>query len=72
MNMKTFRQCRLAQNNFYTIGWIEDRGAKVGAFVEVDELGGLWEVIDVSSHSMTQNDLREKQRVDRGSLKSIK
>lgn len=49
--------------------WIEERGAKVGASVEL--VGdGVWTVTAVYSH-MTGEALREKQKHDRGSLPSI-
>jgi hypothetical protein len=70
--MKTYRMCGLAQNNQRSIGWIEDRGAKLGARVEIDELGGFWTVTGVGETAMTREELTNKQRADRASCSSIK
>lgn len=51
-----------------TVLWIEERGAKVGASVEL--VGdGFWTVTAVYNH-MTGEALRDKQQKDRGSLPS--
>lgn len=63
-------QCRLQQGESQTVGWIEGRGAKIGADVELPELGGMWRVIAVYNH-MDGTALREKQARDRNSLPSI-
>lgn len=70
--MKKYKQCGLKQDNHRTTGWIEERGAKVGLFVEIEELGGFWEVTGVGEISMTAKELANKQQMDRGSLLSIK
>lgn len=70
--MKTYRMCGLLQNNVHTVGWIEDRGTKVGASVEIPELGGFWEVISVGTVTKTAKEMADKQRMDRNSFKSIK
>lgn len=70
--MKNYRMCGLAQENQRTTGWIEERGAKLGARVEIEELGGLWEVTSVGSAVMSNTELREKQRADRNSCASIR
>lgn len=49
---KTYYQCRFSQpegeTSRETIGWIEGRGAKVGALVELKGEDGLWRVETVS------------------------
>ena len=70
--MKEYLQCRLTNGTMYTHGWIEKRGAKVGAKVDVLDLDGLWEVLDVGSYSMTSEELSEKERARRNGSKSIK
>jgi len=32
-----YRQCKLTLENTNTVGWIEDRGAKLGARVEMED-----------------------------------
>jgi hypothetical protein len=70
--MRTYQQCGLAQDNQRTVGWIESRGAKIGARVEIEELGGFWEVTGVGETIMTREALTTKQRADRNSCQSIK
>lgn len=68
--MKMF-QCTLRQSNAIEIAWIEARGAKAGAFVEISALGGLWRVEQVGSIGIDADWLREKQRVDRKGMPDI-
>ena len=67
----TYYQCAMYQGPQRTVGWIEARGAKVGARVELKGEAGLWTVDAVYQPSRTITWLREKQRNDRNSLKSI-
>jgi hypothetical protein len=60
-----FYQCRLQQARATIVGWIEARGAKLGAHVELPECGGLWRVAAVYQPPLEAEVLREKQRVDR-------
>jgi hypothetical protein len=66
-------QCRLRQGATETIGWIEARGARVGASVELktDEYTGEWLVLEVFSPGMDGEALREKQTIDRKGLPSL-
>lgn len=68
--MKQFYQCRLSQGNSRTVGYIEGRGAIVGARVEIEELGGFWRV-DGVGHQMSGEQLTAKQSMDRKSFKSV-
>jgi hypothetical protein len=69
---KNFKMCEFKQQNAHTKGWIEERGAKLGAMVEIIPLDGLWEVTAVSSFALSGLELSEKQRSDRRSCQSIK
>ena len=60
-----FYQCRLQQGSAIAVGWIEVRGAKVGARVEVFEYGGLWRVAAVYQPPLDAAWLQKKQRIDR-------
>lgn len=55
----------LRQGDATTVGWIEERGARLGARVEVPECGGLWRVAAVYQPPLDAETLREKQRIDR-------
>ena len=65
--MTMYFQCALSQGTGRATGYIEQRGAQVGKLLEVKEPGftGLWRVDSVSSHGVTEEYLREKQRKDR-------
>lgn len=67
-------QCRLVRSNntsLQTTGWIEARGAKVGAQVELLPSKEWWTVAEVFDHGLPEEMLREYQRMHRKSLPSI-
>lgn len=77
---KVFQQCRLyrftANGTETTTGWIEERGAKVGATVELLPgrgmvHGELWHVDAVFLPKIPESMLKEHQRLNRGSLPSV-
>lgn len=55
-------QCRMEQftnaGRLETVGWIEERGAKVGARVELKGEDGLWTVISAGGAAVTQDTLK--------------
>lgn len=59
-----YYQCELEQNNTYTVGFIPEKGAKVGLMVELPDYGGFWKVLSVG-HGMTKEELSSKQASDR-------
>ena len=67
-----FYQCLLGQADVRTVGWIEARGAKVGARVEVKGEAGLWDVLAVYSPPQDIRWLRDKQAIDRAGLPSLR
>lgn len=69
-----YYQCRLSEvgGTGRTVGWIEERGAKVNALVELKEFGGaLYRVDDVFRPGLEASVLAEKQARDRNSLPSL-
>jgi len=68
-----YHQCRMKEVNGSreTIGWIEDRGAKVGAHVELKDFDAFFEVLSVSDIAINADDLRQKQANDRNCFASI-
>jgi hypothetical protein len=70
--MKQYFQCLLRQGNSETTGWIEARGAKVGATVELLPSHEMWEVAEVFKHGLPEDILKEQQKLNRNSLPSIK
>jgi hypothetical protein len=70
--MKQYYQCRLRMGTLETTGWIEKRGAKVGASVELLPSREKWEVVEVFAlNVLPEESLRETQRLNRNSLRSI-
>lgn len=70
-------QCKMARLvdgswvDYYT-AWIPEHGAKVGAMVELLPEKQFWKVEEVYKPGMDEALLREKQKMDRASLASIK
>lgn len=72
--MKQYQQCRLRKDHTETTGWIEERGAKEGATVEIlkpEEMAGDWEVVKVYDTMLGETMLKEHQKLNRKSFKSI-
>jgi hypothetical protein len=68
-----YYQCRFRRGSERTVAWIEARGAKVGAQVELTTLddNGPWVVEDVPSAPLKEDALKDLQRLNRKSLSSI-
>jgi len=54
----------MEKENTQTVGWIEERGAKVGLFVELKEHGdgGFWKVTEVYAHRMNEEVAKNQER----------
>ena len=68
-----FYQCELTKpDGSTTIAWIEERGAKIGAEVELKTADGqFWRVNYVYAFGLSEDALRQKQINDRHALPSI-
>lgn len=69
------KQCRLTNQDSEMIAWIDQRGAKIGASVELkgfEEDRKFWKVEEVYDPAIDSETLAEKQRMNRNSLSSIK
>jgi hypothetical protein len=64
-------QCDFQKDNAHITAWIEARGAKVGASVELKELNEFWTVKRVYTPSIEYDDLKAKQERDRNCLPSL-
>lgn len=69
--MKQFQQCRLTRDGQEMTAWIEARGAKPGATVELLPSRELWTVAEVYDHALPEDVLKESQRLNRRSLPSV-
>lgn len=71
-----YYQCRMHQliedskSTYQLVAWIEERGAKLGARVELKGEAGLWNV-DAVGACIDEKELRTKQASDRRSLTSV-
>lgn len=67
-----YHQCKLRLGDTETVGWIEERGAKLGAKVELIKMdGNFWTVTHVSKFGISAKDLKDKQERDRHCLPSL-
>lgn len=72
MSAPMYYQCRMRNKNAETVGWIESRGAKVGAKARLLSADGeFWRVVEVYRPGIKEDVLRAKQANDRNSLPSI-
>lgn len=69
--MKQYRQCRLRRGGHEQTAWIEVRGARAGAEVELLPSRELWTVTAVHAHILPEDALRELQALNRHSLPSV-
>lgn len=68
---KQYFQCRLRRGTSETVGWIEARGAKTVATVELLPSRKKWQVVEVFTHGLPEDMLREQQKLNRRSLPSV-
>lgn len=54
-----------------TVGWIEERGAKKGALVELKDETGLWTVTNVSTPGINKEEFLETKKKSRTKLASL-
>lgn len=73
--MMKMYQCKLSKTEnckkVILVGYIEERAAKLNALVEVKDQEGLWLVESVDDNPISVEQVRNKQKADRNSLKSI-
>ena len=69
--MKQYQQCRLRKDGHFQTRWIEKRGAKPEAVVEVLPSKELWTVDVVYARTLPEDQLKKMQLMHRGSFKSI-
>ena len=68
--MHTLQQCLLTKDGAQQVAWIEVRGAKAGAEVELKETGEFWHVSEVYQGTISAKEaqiLRDNHRKHRES-----
>ena len=54
--MKT--QCLLKRNRYHTTAWMDAQAIKLGLTVEIPQLGGLWEIVEIFPYRLTDRQLK--------------
>ncbi len=68
-----YYQCDLANGTARTHGYLEDKGAKVGAKVKLldsDDPEVYWEVIAVADKGLSEEEMKKLQVLNRGWMKT--
>ena len=64
--IELYKQCKLKQKTkegyIEHNSWISDKYSLVGKNLKIDNMDGLWEVIEVYEHSRTKEDLVERSQ----------
>jgi len=55
-HMKT--QCLLRRNQYHTTAWMDAEAIKLGLRVEIPQLGGLWEIVEIFPYRLTDRQLK--------------
>lgn len=67
-----YYQCRMRRGDAETVGWIEERAARLGAEIQLlSGDGQFWRVVEVYHPGLEDDVLRAKQANDRNALPSI-
>ena len=57
-HMKT--QCLLRRNQYHTTAWMDAEATKLGLRVEIPQLGGLWEIVEIFPYRLTDRQLKRR------------
>lgn len=64
-------QCRIRRGDSEQTAWLPERGATIGAKVELLPSGERWSVVEVYEHGLDEGTLKATQRLNRKSLPSV-
>src|SRR5262249_17700660 len=53
-------QCLLRRKEYHTTAWVESHATKLGLLVEVPQLGGLWEIVEIYPHRLSDEQLKTR------------
>jgi hypothetical protein len=53
-------QCLLRGKERHTTAWVESRATKLGLLVEMPELGGLWERVEIYRYRLSEEQLKTR------------
>src|SRR5215831_6770984 len=60
-NNTVARQCLLRRNQYHTTAWMDAEAIKLGLRVEIPQLGGLWEIVEIFPYRLTDRQLKRHQ-----------
>ena len=52
------RTCLLRRNQYHTTAWMDAEATKLGLVVEIPQLGGLWEIVEIFPYRLTNRQLK--------------
>jgi hypothetical protein len=58
---RTKSQCLLRRKEHHTTAWVESRATKLGLLVELPELGGLWEIVEIYPYRLSDEQLKTRR-----------
>ena len=50
--------CLLRRNEYHTTAWVDSDATKLGLLVEISELGGLWEIVEIYPYRLSDKQLQ--------------
>jgi hypothetical protein len=51
-------ECLLKRKEYHTTAWVDSAVTKLGLLVEIPELGGLWEVVEIYPYRLSDKQLK--------------
>jgi hypothetical protein len=54
-------QCLLRRKEHHTTAWVESHATKLGLLVEMPELGGLWEIVEIYPYRLSDEQLKTRR-----------
>ena len=54
-------QCLLRRKQRHTTAWVASRTTKLGLLVELPELGGLWEIVEIYPYRLSDEQLKTRR-----------
>src|SRR6516162_834407 len=50
--------CLLRRKEYHTTAWVDSDATKLGLLVEISELGGLWEIVEIYPYRLSDKQLQ--------------
>ena len=51
-------ECLLRRNECHTTAWVDSDATKLGLFVEIPELDGFWEIVEIYPYRLSDKQLK--------------